>query len=358
MRRRLAGPDAVRGLAVAGMLIVNHPIRFGEQFAALRHAAWHGLLPADFVFPFFVFMVGVSVALATRSAGSPPKPARILIRAGLLFCIGLAFNLAAFSTWEQLRLPGVLQRIALVYGGVALLARLRNGPVAWIAGLLLLLPSLVHLFGIPGIASAGWEVGQNPAGRLDNLILGTHVWRHSPDGDPEGILSTCGAVSTALLGLLAGRLHEASGEEKRSAIAMVCILIGLGAVLTPWIPVNKHLWTATFVLLTGGMAWGLLLLSVRLDRGGGRAPWSAALMALGRRALLVYVSAGVLERALRLLPAGGGTLHTLLTTPFRDLFPGGPEWGSLLWSSAWLLLWTLAALLLSRTPSGVTKQAG
>ena len=357
--RRLPGPDILRGLTVGLMLLVNHPAAHGHTFRALRHAEWNGLLGADVVFPLFLFVVGFSVALASRSAvrtsgkGATGRRA-VLLRSAVLLLLGLGLNAIPYPGWETLRFPGVLPRIAIVYLVCSWMASRSWSAVSAVAVLLAVAQSVVYSLGVPGVVPGGWEPGANPAGWLDRIVFGTHVWRYSPDGDPEGVLSTLGALATGLAGLAAGLGRDFLRKRPglTAFLAVACAL--LGVLVAVWIPINKHLWTASFVLLTAGLAFALLALAELVaERPQARAA-TQPLLALGENALPVYIGAIALERVLRALPWGAATgaaaggaersVHGMLTAPFLGAF-ADPRLGSLAWAGCWAVAWTILVVV-------------
>ena len=332
------------------MLVVNHPARRAHTFAPLRHAVWDALTPADLVFPLFLFVVGLSVALAAARAST--RWDGVLARAAVLFGLGVLLNALPFPGWPALRFPGVLQRIAVVYVMCSLLVRRPTGVIVQGIVATALIHTWIHVFGVPGLLSGGWHIGHNPAGRLDRLVFGDHVWGYSPDGDPEGLLSTMGACTTGLIGLLVGRRLSAGRTRPVLLLAMAVAAGAVGWALSVWIPCNKHLWTASFVALTAGGALTLSAFAELVASRPGGLRTALPLLALGRNALPLYVGAIAMERALRAIPwttvrAGFAvspvSVHEALTGPFLAAFADARV-GSLLWSLVWLLFWATIAL--------------
>jgi predicted acyltransferase len=298
---RLTSLDALRGLAVAGMVLVNCT-GSDERFAALRHSTWHGLTPADFVFPFFLVALGASVAISLgrrRDNGAPDRSLwrAALLRSGGLFLLGLFINVFESFPGQDMRWSGVFQRIALCDLACARLY-LKGGPVLWArtsffvllgyAALLLLVPApgcppgdLTPLCALPA-----W---------LDRVLLGFH---QSGAVDAEGVLTTLPAAATAVMGLLAGEGLR-RGAPGRDLTVAGASLVGAGFCLNLLVPANKHLWTSSFALLTGGAAVAALgLLEELAPRAHGPA---APLVALGRRALPAYVLFGAVYGLLEFL---------------------------------------------------------
>ena len=300
--RRFASVDALRGLTVAAMLLVNTPGDWGHVYAPLLHARWHGCTLTDLVFPFFLFIVGVSIALGVmpRVEGGGdrgPLQRAVLWRAARIVGLGLLLHLAAW--WlldgEHFRPWGVLQRIGLCFAAAGLLALYTRARTQWLCiGALLL--------GYWGLLawSGGFEPWTNLASRIDAAMLGPHAYLFDPatgrGHEPEGLLSTLPAIATTLLGLRAGDWLR-RGDARRICIAGVVALV-LGALWAQAIPLNKNLWTPSYVLWTGG--WAMLALAachVLADLRGwpaiGRAFGVNAIVAYAGSALMVYLFAGL-----------------------------------------------------------------
>lgn len=234
-RPRLPSVDVLRGLAVAGMILANNPGERGAVYAQLRHAAWHGLTVADGVFPLFLFLVGVSVTLSLeagpRAAGSARRfwP-RVLRRAGLLFALGLLENVYLRLSFESLRLPGVLQRIAVVYLAAAWLhRRLGNRGLAILAAVILVgYWLLLAWVPVPGLGRPSLDSTANLQGVVDQLVLGPHIWKAGTTWDPEGVLSSFPAVALGLVGVLAGRWLRGGGKGAARVAALGLGLLGGG----------------------------------------------------------------------------------------------------------------------------------
>ena len=319
-----------RGLAVAGMVLVNNPGDAASAPAQLRHAAWHGLTVADLVFPAFVFFVGASLAFGT------PTMRRILWRGVALFVLGLIVNavLARSMDVSQLRLTGVLQRLALAYVVTALVARWRR---PWLWALLAVALFIGHW---QLLDTQPLEPAHNLSRTIDRNVLDpAHLYRGGPT-DPEGVLGTLSTIGTAVLGLLAATWVR--GRPRSVATSAVLFAAGsLGVISGSWwhhlLPLNKRLWTPSYALLTAGVA--LLVLAVChfstdvVKRGG---PLVVA-EALGRNALVVYVGSEVLAA-----PA-----HSLVWSP-ADGLVGSSEFASVVHAVMVTTLWAAVAFLLHR----------
>src|SRR5712664_256104 len=197
---RLLSLDAFRGLTIAAMVLVNNPGTWVAVYAPLTHTRWHGLTPTDVIFPFFLFIVGVAIPL------SPPTAGRVLRRAAVIFALGIVLNGLPGFDWATIRIPGVLQRIAVCYlvAGVLFLVTGWRTHAFVAAGLLLGYWVVMTAVPVPGYGAGDLGKAGNLAAYLDRALLGSHLWQAAKVYDPEGILSTAPAVATALLGVLAG----------------------------------------------------------------------------------------------------------------------------------------------------------
>ena len=335
--RRLAGVDALRGLAVAAMLLVNDPGDWGHVYAPLLHSDWNGCTPTDLVFPLFLFVVGVSVALAIVprvQAGALLAPLRRAIAARALRIVACGLLLNALAWWwmgvPHFRVWGVLQRIGVCFAATGWLATCtRPRTQAWLVAVLLL------GYGAAMSATGGWGQWTNLASRIDTALLGTHVYAFDAatgrGHDPEGLLSTLPALATCLLGLLAGQALQAGRARRLPAFAAGLLLAGWAT--TAWMPWNKNLWTPSFVLWSGGWAMAALwLLHGWMDVRGHRVPGRS----LGRNAITVYVGSEALVIAL----VGAGVLAPLYATLFAGWMT--PRFGPYLPSLAYALCFTAA----------------
>jgi predicted acyltransferase len=347
----------MRGITIAGMILVNTAGDFEHVYTPLDHAAWDGLHVADMVFPFFVFVMGVSLALALSRAlelGATrwqlvPK---IVRRTLILFALGLLCNSFPSLDLPTIRIPGVLQRIALAYAcaaAVLLLVRSSIGRAGVAALLVLGYEALLSFVPVPGFGPGLRTPNGNLVGYVDQLLLPGHML--TPTFDPEGLLSTLPTVATALIGVLCGTwLRE--GREAQRVIAGL-LIAGLlcaaaGVALNPIIPVNKSLWSGTFVLVTAGLGMvGLALLHALVDvRGWQRLGLPFEM--LGSNAIVLYVGSTLVNTLMIAFVAGPGGEHVLkeLINLWITEFVGKPKLGSLLYALGFLGAWTgIAALM-------------
>ncbi|MCA9189443.1 MAG: DUF5009 domain-containing protein [Pirellulaceae bacterium] len=306
--RRLLSLDVFRGATVAAMILVNNPGSWSHVYPPLAHAEWHGWTPTDLIFPFFLFIAGVAIPLALdkrvqRGDARKLLLRKVLQRGVLIFAVGLFLNGFPDGYLNNLRIPGVLQRIAIAYVVSAtaymfLPWRVLLGMCAtilvgyWMAMTMIPLPN-----GVP----ANLEPGTNLAAWIDGKLLAGHMWSSTKTWDPEGALSTLPAVVTCCLGLLTGiwisRQHRMA-ERLTGMFGMGVACAIVGTIWSWWFPINKALWTSSFVMLTGGLALQCLALSMWLiDHLGWRrgiSPW----LAFGSNALAVFVASGMIGRLL------------------------------------------------------------
>ncbi|WP_235731692.1 acyltransferase family protein [Fundidesulfovibrio putealis] len=351
---RIVSVDFLRGLTVAFMVVANNPGDTENVYRELVHARWHGWTAVDFIFPMFLFLVGVSVALAVRTDAVPSDLLpRALKRAGIIFLLGLFVNGFPFFNLDTLRIPGVLQRIAVVYlAALWLHMKLtRSGIVLTVLGILVGYWLLWTFVPVPGLGRPSMDMEYNLEGWLDQTLLRGHIWEYDTPWDPEGLLSTVPCVAMALFGVLAGRWLK-SGDGPGWTVV---VLMGLGLHLTglawnEWFPINKLITTSSFVLFVGGVGIMLTATAHRLLDGKVHGPWIAPFLALGRNALFVYVTSQLLTRVLYVttLPelfCDGKTLHFCLFDRFFGMV-GDKYVASVFWAVALLGVLTAAVMLL------------
>jgi predicted acyltransferase len=279
------------------MILVNNPGSWEAIYSPLEHAEWHGWTPTDLVFPFFLFIVGVSITLALGRRAEMSDGRRrdlyvkIVRRALIIFALGLL--LGGFPSYDlsTMRIPGVLQRIGVCYlvaSFIFLNTRWRTqGLIA--LSLLILYWLVMRLVPVPGFGAGNLEMEGNLAAYVDRRVLGAHTWK--PLYDPEGILSTIPAIATTLCGVLTGHLLRSKRQPIEKAAAMFAA--GMTGVVAGWVwdfwfPINKALWTSSYVLLTAGMALQLLAFCYWLIDIKGYRRWSKPFLIFGTNALAVY----------------------------------------------------------------------
>ena len=314
---RLDSLDFFRGATVAGMILVNNPGSWSHIYGPLKHADWHGWTPTDLIFPFFLFIVGVSIVLAfdkaiSKGAKRVELVKKTLIRAGKIFGLGVILAAFPFFVFQPefglhpkiptLRIMGVLQRIAVCYALASLIYLYLSKKIQWvlIGGVLLLYWLAMALIPVPGYGAGALDVPEGTlAAYMDQLILGKHIWRGGL-WDPEGILSTLPAVCTTLLGIKAGELllNANANEEKRTLhlLMMGFVLITLG-YLWSWIfPINKNIWTSSYTLFTAGQAFCFLAICYWVIDVKGHKQGTGWGIAYGVNAITVFFLSGIFGR--------------------------------------------------------------
>ncbi len=364
--QRLAALDVFRGLTIAGMILVNDP-GGSEIYAPLRHAEWHGWTPTDLVFPFFLFIVGVSAVFSFESRLKRGGPVgslyrHIALRAAVIFLLGIflyAFPFySPYFSWSSLRVLGVLQRIALCYllGSIIYLNTPRKWRAAVVAVLLLGYWAAMKLVPVPGFGAGNLTPMGNLSAYIDRKLLMGHLWapRHQVY-DPEGILSTCPAIGTMLLGTFAGEwLRSARNGARKAAGLLVVGAVGLvlGQIWNLWFPINKNIWTSSFVVFTAGFAAVILGICYwTVDVKGWRV-WGKPFLMVGMNPLALYfLSEFVAENlyhwklwSLNGTPTNSWTyLYTRLFAPLAS-----PINASLLWAICYTLAFMLIGWMMYR----------
>jgi predicted acyltransferase len=312
---RLESLDVFRGLTIAGMILVNDPGTWDAMYWPLAHAdelmsdhptGWYpgktwvdanGWTPTDLIFPFFLFIVGVSMVLSFASRQERGAARWDLLkhaarRSAVILLIGWFIHLQPYFNFSRMRFPGVLPRIALVYlcASVITLATARRGRIAWIAGLLAGYYALMRFIAVPGCDPAAWMTQHcSVAGWIDRTLMPGHLYRK--DFDPEGLLSTLPAIATTLLGTLIGEfLRNAKTPGLRIRGLVIAGVAGCvaGYAWHPFFPIYKPLWTSSYVLFTAGAACLLLALCSWLIDVHGWRVWDRPFLWLGSNAILIF----------------------------------------------------------------------
>ena len=298
--QRLLSLDILRGITVAGMILVNNG--WGESYEMLQHARWNGLTPCDLVFPFFLFIMGISCYLSLVKSEFKPTPKvlrRIIKRTVLLFAIGLFIHwfdnaLSGDYGLAHLRIWAVLQRIALCYCAVSLFALFCNHRYTLpVAALLLVIYSAILIFG-NGYAE---DADINILAQTDLRLFGYEHLYHKSPVDPEGLLGTISSIAHVMLGFYCGQLirKKESVEQKVIALFVVgTVLVVAGWLLSYGLPLNKHVWSPSYVMVTCGLAsllQALLMYVIDIQQEKG---WTTFFHVFGVNALALYVSSELL----------------------------------------------------------------
>jgi predicted acyltransferase len=352
---RLVSLDAFRGLTIAAMILVNNPGSWDHVYWPLRHAAWHGWTPTDLIFPFFLFIVGVAIPLALGrrregGLGAAGLYAKILTRTLIIFAIGLALNFVPKFDPGTLRLPGVLQRIAVCYlvASVLYLKSAWKGRAVWAFLLMAVYWAAMKLVPVPGYGAGDLSLAGNLAGYVDRSLLGGHLYLEG--FDPEGFLSTLPAVATALLGVLCGDWLKSRWSlfTKWAGIWVAGTLLGAaGILLHPVVPINKQLWTPSFVLFTAGAALLLFGACYLVIDGIKLRFWAFPFLVFGTNAIVTYAGASLMAKIIQTVSvrSAAGPV-TLKAWVYAHAFApwAGPLNGSLAFAIVFVLVWFGAAL--------------
>jgi predicted acyltransferase len=340
------------------MVLVNNPGTWRAVYPPLRHAEWHGWTATDVIFPAFLFAVGVSVplALAPRLAasGCASIVGRVLRRSMVIFALGLVLNGFPDFSWATIRIPGVLQRIAVCY----LLAALLFVTTGWRVHASLAVTSLLGywivmtLFPVPGYGPGNLSPEGNLAAYLDRGVLGPHLWRVARVYDPEGMLSTVPALATTLAGVLVGSWLRTARAPRAIATGLTLagvVAVGVGEVWGLWFPVNKSLWTSSYAVLTGGLATlGLAACYWAIEIAGWRR-WAIPFRVFGVNALALFFLSTLAARILVLIrvgPQASPLQSVIFAQAFASWSP--PMTASLAYACAYVLVWWLVMWVLDR----------
>lgn len=320
---RLMSLDVFRGATVAFMIIVNTPGTWSHVYAPLRHAPWHGCTPTDLVFPSFLFISGVAMWFSLRKFNfefSGASLFRILRRVLLIFAAGLFLNIFPHfidRDYNTLRIMGVLQRIALAWGLGAVLVLLIRRNYIWIATAVILFGYWALMYFMGG--ADPYSLEGNFARTVDIAVLGeNHLYKgFGMPFDPEGLLSTLPATATVLLGFMAGGLIGSSGTSWRAPGWLTvtgALLIGAGLLWGIYFPINKPIWTSSYVLFAGGIGMIILaLMYVIIDIWNFRG-WTGFFNTFGTNAMFTYLLAGIWTKTMLAVKIGEVSLYNWIFT--------------------------------------------
>jgi len=360
-KERLTSLDVFRGFTIMMMTIVNNPGSWASIYPPLEHAEWNGCTPTDLVFPFFIFIMGTAIPFAMPAkVFGPATFNKIMVRSLRIFCLGLFLNffsritlfglegialvigklvltfavayallgtfspkikmILAFSVlgillflaysgieaYQDVRIPGVLQRIGIVYFFTSLLylkANLRTQIVV-VLSLLLVYWGLMTLVPVPGIGESNLEEGTNLAAYIDNLFLKNHMWSQTINWDPEGILNTLPAIASGIMGMLIGQLlnqplPKIEIVKKISIIGLVLVILGL--IWNIVFPINKSLWTSSYVLYTAGLASLCLSFLYYIIEIANYKKWTKLFLIWGVNPMIVFFFSGIIPRVLTMI---------------------------------------------------------
>ncbi|HEX6648489.1 MAG TPA: heparan-alpha-glucosaminide N-acetyltransferase domain-containing protein [Pyrinomonadaceae bacterium] len=359
---RLVSLDVFRGLTIAAMVLVNNPGTWSSIYWPLEHAEWHGWTPTDLVFPFFLFIVGISITLAFGrrvEEGTVKRDLylKVVKRSAIIFGLGLFLNGFPFFQLSTIRIAGVLQRIALCYliaSVIFLTTKIRTQLLIAVA-LLIIYWLVMTRLAAPGYAPGDLSKEGSIASFVDRVLLGPHIWKQGKVYDPEGLLSTIPAVATTLFGILTGHWLRSEHTRIEKVVGMfvagvVCVVLGWS--WNPFFPINKSLWTSSYVLFTAGLALQLLAICYWVIDIKGYRRWAWPFEVFGVNALALFVGSALMVKLMALikLPRDDGTQISSQGWIFRKLFLtwASPINASLAYAIAFILLWLFLMWLLYR----------
>jgi predicted acyltransferase len=359
---RWVAVDAFRGLAIASMILVNNPGSWSHVYPPFLHAEWHGWTPTDLIFPFFLFIVGVSVSLSFAKRLEHGQDRRSLLRhvvVRALVLVALGLFMAAFPRFAlaNLRWPGVLQRIGVAYllAAPLYLWLSTRGRAAACALLLTGYWAVMTWVPVPGYGPGDLSPDGNLAAFVDRFLMDGHLWSQSRTWDPEGLLSTVPAIATVLFGTFTGDWLRVAATRSRAARDL-CMAGGvLMTVGWSWglaFPINKNLWTSSYTVFTAGAAMVVLAACIELIDSRGLTRWARPFVIYGKNALAVFVASGLVAKLLILTkvdhPDGSSTsfytwLYESLFLPF-----GSPKNASLAFALTTVFVWWVVLWLMDR----------
>jgi predicted acyltransferase len=359
-KKRLTSLDIFRGATIAAMILVNNPGDWGHVFAPLRHAEWHGWTFTDLIFPFFLFIVGVAIvfAFSSKLEKNIPKKSlykKIIRRTLILYALGLFLNGFPYFNLSNLRVVGVLQRIAICYlvTSVIFLHMRVRGQIIIGSALLLIYWALMEWIPVPGVGAGLYEKGANFSNYIDSILLKGHMWSQTKTWDPEGIVSTLPAIGTTLFGVLTGHVLRSERTSLEKTIWMMitgALAIVVGSIWDIWLPINKNLWTSSYTVLMAGLALQTLgILYYYVDVKGNQKGIQPFLV-YGTNAITVFVLAGILAKLSWeiKLTSSDGTMITLKTWIYETLYSSWlPDyWASFAYAAGYIIFLYLLMLIL------------
>ena len=363
---RLVSLDVLRGMAIAGMMMVNNHGPGSEVYTQIEHAPWNGCTFADWVFPTFLFVVGVAMtfSFSRRAHDASQKKAlygHVLKRTAVLFLLGIVLNAISYNNFpfffpSTVRIPGVLQRIAACYLVVSLIllnCKIR-GQAVWAIGLVVAYWLMLELIPVPGYGAGVLQ----PAGSLEwyvdsHLFKGhTYVYAPTPGFDPEGLVSTIPAIATTLFGALTGQWLRSDKPQKSKAnwmLAAGVVLTLVGAVLGIWMPINKNLWTSSYAVFMTGIdlvCFGILYWFIDIR---GFKKWAIPFVIYGMNAISVYFLSDIVAKLLKVIEWESSGKSVSLGVYIYQMFflpVASPIDASLMFAISFMLFMFLIALLM------------
>ncbi len=357
---RLISLDVFRGLTIAGMILVNSPGTWSHVYPALLHSKWNGCTPTDIIFPFFMFIVGVAITYSvSKKIDQNLQQSKIILqivrRSIIIFLLGLFLNGFPYFNLATLRIPGVLQRIAVAYliSSIIFIKFKKKTITAICCFILLFYWALMTLVPVPGVGYPNLEPAANLGAWFDRTVFGNHLWAQSKVWDPEGILSTIPSITTVLIGVLTGYFLKSDKDKLTKTVHMFVwgnVLLVIGIILDIWFPINKNLWTSSYVIYTAGLALDFLGMCFWFIDIKGYKKWSKPFIVFGTNAIAAYFLSEFIEIIIDEV-----TIHTSAAGPiavkdflFTHLFLSwnSPINASLLWAICYVIfLFGLVSIL-------------
>ncbi|MEK6757457.1 MAG: DUF5009 domain-containing protein [Bacteroidota bacterium] len=368
---RLLSLDVFRGATIAGMMMVNNPGTWSHIYPPFKHAAWNGWTFTDLIFPFFLWVVGVAMTFSfskriEQGADRTKLMMHALQRALIIFAVGLFLNGFPFGllfgqqfSWAAIRIPGVLQRIAMCYFIASLIVLYSSivWQIRWTAIFLIVYWVLVKAIPVPGYGAGVLEPMGSLVWYIDSTILSGHTWTGAPAPgfDPEGILSTLPAIATTLFGVLTGHFirSERTPEEKTAWMFVYGSgLMFVGLVMDNWLPINKNLWTSSYTVFMAGIALNIFAFCYWLIDVKGSTGWTKPFQIYGLNAISMFALAGLVGRLTAVWKVSGadGAPISLKAWYYQLLFVpiGDPMIASFLHSVVFMLGLYLIAYVMYR----------
>jgi len=368
---RLLSLDVFRGATIAGMMMVNNPGSWSHVYPPFRHAAWNGWTFTDLIFPFFLWIVGVAMTFSfskrvEQGADRNKLLMHALQRALAIFAIGLFLNGFPFGllfghqfSWAAIRIPGVLQRIAVCYL-IASFIVLYSGivwQIRWTVIFLVVYWILIKVVPVPEFGAGVLEPKGSLAWFIDSTLLSGHTWSGAPAPgfDPEGIFSTLPAIATTLFGVLTGHFIRSDRSREDKTVWMFVfgnLLVFFGLLMDNWLPINKNLWTSSYSVFMAGMALNIFALCYWMIDVKGSTWWTKPFQIYGLNAISMFALAGLIGRLTGIIKFTGddGNAISLKTWYYGVFFApiGDPMFASFLHSIAFMLGLYLIAYVMYR----------
>lgn len=351
--QRLLSLDVFRGITVAAMILVNDPGDWEHIYAPLEHSKWNGCTPTDLIFPFFLFIVGVSIVYSMeRKIAQPANHAKMIwtaLRRGIiLIAISLGIQLILHPGFEHLRFPGVLQRIGLVFFICAVLyMKTSQRTRDWLFALLLIgYYVLMKFVPVPDTGVASLEPATNMGAWVDRMVFTTnHLWSESHTWDPEGLLGTLPAIATGLFGIRVGSWLKRKDRDDSVKVSWMftygVLAVVLGLIWDLFFPINKALWTSSFVLYAGGWATIALAASYWLIDVHGRKKGVGFFLPFGANAITAYVLSDFVPHYINKITIGGSSLYHILYQPYFSPYNASLVSAIVMTMLIWLLMYVL-----------------